>query len=898
MSASDLDFGLNDNFFDSSYEEKHILSNDFRIDLEDNEMLNPFFVNIYGGSVSKMDHKDIFTKYKKVYIICQKTTTYKIDIKPLLQRIIDKTKFKDIMSNMTLICVENSILKNKKHLQNAVIINKGFLLQIPNLTYEFDTIELVIPLFELQENVAQLYTKLYTYDMTPEDYIKNRIMIQYFGCDTEYKQISMKLTDMLHRSKDVQYWKNPNNCRINITEAFKNRMFRYKGIIDGVMTDFNNIKDPEAKEMINKLMLEGNNNYDIQEPQDIFCRPEFIDIASGIKSNNGYKLYRIDSPIDLNGLTKDKVTELFKLMTNEREIYDLANTLLTTKSYCHLVLFNKNVLELLKSSFNKFLPAYKLSIGYAFATLYTEECVKKTNIIETDRMVCDIETAHHLPFFPYIHSDIHQNPYLPLLVSTDSMKLDMNLHGLSMIKNYQDYGLDDFEGFQKKFNIFTTERIDKNIFDGLETEPNSKRWKSFAVGGSIIPSCSLKRHPLLDMITTSASSYTERWSRFFNEYHHESDIDVMCNKTSVYEFMDEVEKLKNVVIKNLNDLNNKDVSSRVEVEPIKTLVIIIHEKYITQCMPNYTVKEVADKIESDEIKEIFYNIYISTKASSNEKLRKTKGNNPLYQHFFRTSTISDMKLILTNYDTFKSNYNADNEFCTYWNDIPDNKKVPTEENLLLLKISEGIKFKIKSPHMQHNIEVFRTKYPEYFSCVARFHLPYVRAYCTGDNVYGLPSWISAMQTFTNIDYKYIAGSRDPIEIINKSLQKGFGVILNEKEKTHLVDYNSKVTKWQEVYGLHRNKNIAIKDIFSPKKHGDNIFKVGKFFQGFPDDIYKHTTFQYVSTIKDLYDVYKTQYNYDAEKSPIDLLKFKVINKDGYIEPLRPWLFDAAFDCLS
>ncbi len=603
-------------------------------------------------------------------------------------------------------------------------------------------------------------------------------------------------------------------------------------------------------------------------------------------------------PIGEPVLTKEKVTELFKLASSEKELYDLAHSFLVMKSHCHLVLFNKDVLEILKPSFAKFLPAYKLSFPYAFTTLYTEECIMKTNIKESDRMVCDIDTAHNLPFFPYLHSDIHQNPYMPLFVSADSMKLDMNLHGLAMIKQYQDYGIDNLEGFKKKFNIFTTSRIDKCIFDGLETDEKTKRWKYFAVGGSVIPSCSMKRHPLIDMVTTSNLSYAERWTRFFNEYHNESDIDMMCNRSSVYEFMDEVKKLKDVVVKNLNEMSGKDISKHVEVEPIKSLAIVINEKYIIECMPGYTVDQVANNIDSDEIKELFYHLYISKKASANSKLRKAKENkNPLYEHFFRTSTMADMKIILTTYESLKvDSKNTDSEFYMYWNDVSENK-VPVDQNIMLLKIMEGIKFKIKSPHMLHNIEVFRTKYPDYFSCVSRFHLPCVRGYFTGDNVYLLPSCIGAMMTFTNIEYKYFAGSRDPIEIFNKGLQKGYGTIFNDKEKAHFIEYNSGVTKWQDIFGLNKSKS-AIKDLFAPKQLGNSIFKPGKFFQGFPDDVYKVPAHQYVVTMKDLYDVYKTQYKYDAEKSAVDLLKFKAINKDGYLEPLRMWLFDAAYYCLA
>lgn len=41
----------------------------------------------------------------------------------------------------------------------------------------------------------------------------------------------------------------------------------------------------------------------------------------------------------------------------------------------------------------------------------------------------------------------------------------------------------------------------------------------------------------------------------------------------------------------------------------------------------------------------------------------------------------------------------------------------------------------------------------------------------------------------NIDYKYVAGSTDPMEIINKNRMRGFGTWLNETEIKDLIKYS-------------------------------------------------------------------------------------------------------------
>merc|ERR1711871_1758849 len=65
------------------------------------------------------------------------------------------------------------------------------------------------------------------------------------------------------------------------------------------------------------------------------------------------------------------------------------------------------------------------------------------------------------------------------------------------------------------------------------------------------------------------------------------------------------------------------------------------------------------------------------------------------------------------------------------------KELKNIEPLIILK--ESIKYSISSVFLPHKFEIFQTKYEEFFSMVSKFHLPCVRAYYTGENVYILPS---------------------------------------------------------------------------------------------------------------------------------------------------------------
>jgi hypothetical protein len=104
--------------------------------------------------------------------------------------------------------------------------------------------------------------------------------------------------------------------------------------------------------------------------------------------------------------------------------------------------------------------------------------------------------------------------------------------------------------------------------------------------------------------------------------------------------------------------------------------------------------------------------------------------------------------------------------------------------------------------MQRPIETFMVIGEDFFKTVARFHLPCVRAYYTGNNVYMTPTFITAMMTNVNVEYKYFSGQRDPVEILNKYRTRGFGTLLNNKEKEYVYTYNKEHKQYCNMYNLN------------------------------------------------------------------------------------------------
>ena len=913
---SDLDFGLdienNDSIitidkeffddFDSKFMKSYEPKND-EVIITDDVIVNPFFVNINGDVVQEMDNKKLYSTYNRVLILCLKNNTDLNNVDRIFNKLVEKDKFNELIKSFTLVKSTNQLLKNKLHRRNAVIVERYQLLDIKH-DFELENDEIVILMPEIEEKDLKNYTCLYSSDQDFKQLSKSKLFYKYFNGNSYKYPLQKSLNRITNSLQETDYWTNFYNCGLNINKNFIDRSFNFKGNFDNnVRASTQPIKySEEVNDVLKKIDLNKNNDY----LQFLHTKKTFTDASDSIK-NKDFRIYRVNNnPLELN---KDQVTEMFMMSSNQRELFDLFNAFLLSKDYCHLAINNKQVLEKMDNIITKYKPLYKYLFGYAWICMYMEECIIKTRTKTSNRYVFDINTANKLPFFPYCSNDIHMNPYCALLVDSKTINAKNNCLSLPMISDYNDYGIDTLEGFKKKFNLFTTGKINCSIFDGLETEEGSDKWKYFAVGGSVMTCCVEKRNPLFDVVNSNNVSYDEGWIRFFNEYHKKSDIDLMCNKKSIFDFLNEVEKLIIVIKNNLEKTINpivkksieqygKKVSDTVIIEPTKSLNVYINTNYIEECMSDYDLNYVIENFSTNEIKERFYSEYFRLKYMRNNELRKKYKNKKLFEYYYKIVSQDDMSISLTDYTEVKNNHNVhDSNMYIYLNDVRDeDNQVSSEKNIILMKICENVKFKINSEHLLHSIEVFRTQYEEIFSCVSRFHLPCVRSYYDGNNVYLLPSCITALMTHNNIDYKYFSSIRDPIEIINKYRMRGFGTIINDKEKTHMVEYNISIEPWNKIFKLNSSQS-SIRNHLGAKLLNDSLFRPNVVIDNIPNDTYNNQKKDYIYSNDDLRSAYKKLCGYDSNDYGLDLLQFKTINKDGSINPVKKWVIDATYDLI-
>lgn len=904
--SSELDFGvnpnikftsapdddINDNFFENALSNKTSSENH----VEDGFVVNPFFVGLTQTTANLQD-AELF-RFTTAVALCRKNgcVAQQSTLSHIYQKTLKQSDFETLSQYYTVVRTNIKLLKNKHHRMTSLVISRPILSIFNSAQLQLENEEVVVPLFELSEDQVRLYASMYESQYSLDIVNKVNVMFQYFTCETYKSVINDRLVKLFADINETNYWTLPYHCDINISQIFQNRTFKSKEATDSqlksMITSKNHgIQDTQAKNIFDKIDMKMN----YSNPTHVFRKNVFTDASDGLKhKGQKYKLYKIDN--NLPSLTMEQTTEIFNSVNDNKLLFNIFNAFLLSKSHCHLVLNNPSVLTKVKPFFSgKLMAFYNYVFGYAWTCMYLEECIMKTRTKNNNRYVFDIDTAHLLPFFPYCSENIHMNPYCVLNVNDNIVKSKENFHGLPMIADYRDYGITNLVGFTTHFNIFTTGKSDRNIFDGLETVENTKRWKHFAVSGSIIPACAQKRSPLIDQVCVPEMSFTDKMNRYFNEYYSESDIDVMCDSKSVFDFMDNIVKLIDVIKKNLSSYEKKDVSGTVEIEPIKTLGVVVHTKFIEEKMKDIgDVKYIINNITDQSIKERFYEEYFNCKRQKNTQYRNTR-KGAFYEHFYKIVSVDEMNVMLSTYEVTKDvQYESDSDSYIYLNDIlPPDRQVPDDKNILVLKISESLKFKIRSPHMAHNIEAFRTRFDDYFSCVARFHLPCVRGYYNGENTYLLPSCITALMTYTNIDYKYFAGIRDPVDIIDKYRTRGFGTIINDQEKTTVVEYNGSVNKWKGMFSVDSKSKASISAHFGPKKLNDNIYKPGKFLKDYPDDTYRKLDHKYIMSIEDYYNYYKNTYTYTP--GSVDFLKFRSVGENGSVIPFKKWLLEAASD---
>jgi hypothetical protein len=314
---------------------------------------------------------------------------------------------------------------------------------------------------------------------------------------------------------------------------------------------------------------------------------------------------------------------------------------------------------------------------------------------------------------------------------------------INMFGGYQSHAntnitLSTLSRFRERLMIFSNNyRID--LFKNFN-------WQNIAISGSVIAAASRALDPL-----EKDGNFTT--NEFFNTYYKDSDIDVMCDAPDYPRFIDKITYMVEIFKQNILE-KFPLAGNPINVTINKNVAMQLSKKYVEENYKNLDSETMSKKI---------YDLYLTMK------------NNEVKQTNTKYMIINE----IVSFENFK--------FYVY--DNPDLKEPIYNEN---------IKYNIGSNYLSRKFEVFRIKY-NFLATVSRFHLPCVRGYYDGNQVYLLPSAISALLTNKCIDYKYFAGVRSPFEIILKYIFRGYSVFLNKREMIKVVEYIKNSEKWKDIF---------------------------------------------------------------------------------------------------
>jgi hypothetical protein len=461
------------------------------------------------------------------------------------------------------------------------------------------------------------------------------------------------------------------------------------------------------------------------------------------------------------------------------------------------------------------------------------------------------------------------NPYMPLLISDKEVKSD-NFFGIDINETVHQ-GLCNFDEFQTRLNIFTMRDAKKNLFQNFDFNKLNA-----VITGSIMTACIQKEHPLTSRFI--GNTLDEKYLHYFDEHYCKSDIDVMFMIKNDFDFYDKVIEFYNQIVVNICLFNESDVNTNaIRLECNKTIYVFVTEDFINSIKDeSITLKYIKDNIEEPNIKEMFKKYY-----------------QPLidkhYDEFFKDFTSEEIVHIKTKYSELFSIKN--DKISIYIN----HKK---QSNILLHKdigVEITFKYKITSPYLNHMFELFPTKFEDPFALVANFHMPCVRAYYNGTNVFMTPSYISSHMTFMNIDYRYVTGKKDPMNILNQYRMKaGMGTYINNLEKQYIETYCKEVKFWDKLYDSNVLDKMSLNHkLFKPRLYNSTDYN---------DCIYVDTINRYNESKLNLVN----NKNYDLTQeivnqfnclviTEIDYTPLKAINYDGMIIPVKKWVIGATWD---
>lgn len=823
-------------------------------------MKNPFISNnkkySVDGEYFEFTPYNLKKHFKNVYVFC-KFNNY-VDCKDILMGDIDIENLNDILKMFTLYESNISLVYNTTLFSNIVILDSEFLKESNYFGYELPEKILVLPIFNISFlNIQSHIDNITDNSYTIEKLYNEIVMKEHLKYNFDNK-IIYNLIKIISNLNIDSYWKQPKNANLNINEYFNNRKFEYylkknttTGIIASAMFKIN--KDIDYfEDIIDKNV---NNIKSLKTTENKYSNKYFF------SKEGECSKYTND---DINGLfeyflEKKKLNPYknqFMTKKYENNINDIINELyfklFRSKDYCHHILNNKklnsgtfyNLINFQNNGLSNFINTFR----YAWTKLYMDERAKESYLNTDDDIVFDIHTASRLPYFsPPTNIKYIGNPYV--VIPINSSIFYNNTLSINYSSYSKDMGVVDLQTFRNKMNTFICGNENFNIFEGIDFKENK-----MGITGSVMPACLHKNNPLRLKFD---SDY-----RYFAEYYCNSDIDIMIQTQDTNEFLN----ISNNIFEKIKENHILYFESdKISKYLNKHCYVSLNPNFVKNKLPKMEFEYVKNNLRTDKMLlkilpfiEEEYKKYI-------DSLNLDENNKKLMEDFDAKNIRLDL------YDTVKDNFND-------------------------ITIRMNLKFKINSAPISRELELFMNNRGDFMNMVSTFHLPCVRAYYNGDNVYMTPSCITSYMTMMNLHYRYFSGQTTPMEIINKYRMRGFGILLNKKEIKELFKYSCDNEFWRNLYDFNKinsvkknMKNFLILNdpnyrFYEPRKYNAAFFIENDYVE----DNYKNVVLHF-NTVGPKYFMFNIVSDKTNEFTNIELKEYKFIQypyTNGNLKTIR------------
>ena len=812
-----------------------------------NKYLNPLFgnkINIDSDSDITATLDNLKKYFKLVYVICP------VIVKPdnsWFDKYIDEKTINDIYNTCAVYKTKIEFINNKLFFEWCKTVDTKILEK-----FNQDNIDicmenhLVLPLLAFEHNKVISLIENYKYTTWLEEF---KINYNLDRCLT---------TNNLKRFLDSSfpYFYYQENCKANQNHLIKTTYFpNYK--VKAFANEYGNVlsKKSDAK----------------------FSR---------------YSKELVEFPNGTNEISKDDINNIFMelQLENDKEVlYKLFINLMISPEYCHLIINNIEIWNIMKDYISSARPMIKYCLFYAFYSLYMQELKANKYITEDNKCILKLSQISNIPeYYENVYNMDSSYDYVIKCKDSKSYNEDFNIYGVSNVnlnKNMSfkchDYNIKNnstlftLDEFKRNLNIFITgDDIDVLKYMDLET---------YSFTGSVISACC---HNNVLLKTYQDDDYVKQFNTYINNYYQTSDIDVMISVKNPIDFDNRAREFTDMLLKGIAAQQDKlqmDEFKPTETQIIKSNYVIFNGSFvINKLIPFWKEKQVFITLDyvlaNYNTKEFFKNFlspfvkdskdkYYENMFESKNKYLDAKRTHP---QLFINEDFEHTKINFTDIKTFQKEANLAKEPYFEW--------------------LTNTRYQISHPRLKKTFDLFSLKNKTKISTVYNFHYGCVRGYYDGNDVNLLPSAVLSYFTYKTPDLRIFYGSNEPLKIINKYHERGYGVILNKCDYLKVIGYfkdNHRRKDIKVITGSTRRPNKydmkCLYDKKTPHKNRINVYEYPrtKIIQEYNSSYFKNNFF------------YK---NHEFENDLLDkyLMEYKFVDSDGNPKPFNHGLIEMTF----